>query len=83
MQLIGIKQVDYVSKKTGKPVRGCNLYLTDAMQDSADTKGIMCESEFLSETVMSPPWSLVGKQVLLVYNKYGSVIDVTPREGGK
>lgn len=43
--IIGVRPVDYISKKTGEPVIGVSLFLTST---SADTFGLVASDIFIS-----------------------------------
>lgn len=45
--LVGFEPVDYVSKKTGKQVEGCTLYLNCKSQEAF---GYVCKEEFVSKS---------------------------------
>lgn len=81
MKLIGIKRVDYVSQKSGKRVLGWNLFLTYPLQDSNLEQGFGCEREFVSESILDvAPWDLIGKELTILYNKYGNVDSIRKEE---
>lgn len=71
MEVVGIEKVDYVSKKTGKPVRGINLHMC---HNSEKVEGLAVCTEFISER--NDINVKVGDKVELLYNKYGQVIKV-------
>ena len=74
MNLLGIKKVDYVSQKTGKNVLGWNLYLSFPLQNNNLEQGYGCQREFISASHFDDaPWDLIGKQITILYNKYGNV----------
>lgn len=49
--LVGIRGLDYISKKDGKRVIGTELHMVGAMEDSAEMKGQRVESVFTSLNV--------------------------------
>lgn len=72
-KVIGIKNVDYVSKKTGKNVVGITLYLTEPAED---VKGMSCESvyvSFASRAYEDAKLCALGDDVEVGYNKYGQI----------
>ena len=70
MKVVGIEKVDYVSKKTGKSVRGKKLHMC-LKTENENVKGYQVESAFIPEVVECNV--KVGDEVKLFYNKYGSV----------
>lgn len=69
MEVIGIRCVDGVSKKTGQPYRGYNVYVSYKRKD---VSGVACESMYLSEARF-PAGLSVGDLVRPYYNRFGSV----------
>lgn len=67
-QIIGIEFLDYVSKKTGKQVKGYNLYMT---YEKEKCDGLATLNEFVSEEIGKDVE--VSDKVQLFYNKYGKV----------
>lgn len=55
----GFEPVDYVSKKTDKPVKGCTLYFLSKSQEAF---GYVAKSEFISES--SPLYKRVIEPLL-------------------
>ena len=77
-KVVGKQTVDYVSKKTGQPVKGVTLHLT---YPDDRIIGLGTESVFVS--AKSTCYSVVmclelGDDVDLFYNRYGSVEDIRP-----
>ena len=82
MRLIGIKRVNYISKSSGNPVSGWNLYLTYSLKDNENEQGLGTMREFIAEAAMEIPlWDYIGSDVELIYNKYGRVTYIR-KEGG-
>ncbi len=80
-EIVGIKKVDYVSKKTGKHVQGFTLFME---HERKDVVGTACEEVYVSnERISHVPQ--VGDFCDVYYNKFGSVesvmIDESLREG--
>lgn len=73
--VIGIEHRSYTSKKTGKPVEGYNLYLTQEAS-STDLLGVRCYSEWLSPELYSDEIEL-GSVIVLGYNRFGRVAGVS------
>lgn len=71
MKVVGVEKVDYVSKKTGKAVKGIKLHMLDT---SDNVHGYVALQEFLSEKVDCNV--KVNDQVQLFYNKFGQVTQV-------
>lgn len=72
-KIIGIKKVDYVSKRTGKPVVGLSLYLTEA---DKDVLGLSCEEIYVSSASNAyddAKLCALGDDVEVGYNKYKQI----------
>jgi hypothetical protein len=79
MEVIGIRKVEYVSKKTGKQVSGQELQL--GFKDK-DTEGVAVKTLYMSDKLMSEtPEIKVGYKVRPLYNERGWVdsIEVQPK----
>lgn len=81
-EVIGIKKVDYVSRKTNRPVNGYSLWLE---YERKDVEGVAVDEVYVSnERISVVP--LLGDMCDVYYNKFGSVesvvIDESAREGG-
>lgn len=72
--VIGIEHRSYTSKKTGRPVEGYNVYLTQDV-NNANLLGVRCYSEWHSPELYSDEIEL-GSVVLFSYNRYGRVSGV-------
>lgn len=71
-EVTGIKKVDYVSKKTGRPVKGYTLWLSYERQD---VDGFACDEVYVSiERISEVPQ--LGDLVNVYYNRFGSVESV-------
>lgn len=66
--VIGIKNVNYVSKKTGKNVNGLIIYFTQPIKDGV---GLCADSVFVSQEVVGN--IVPGDDINIFYNKYGKV----------
>lgn len=74
MKVIGVREVDYESKKTGKPVRGVEVYVS---YEDKKIVGVGTERLYVSEKyfpdVCHMGKGLLGKEVHVSYNKYGNI----------
>ena len=71
-EVTGIKKVDYVSKKTGRPVQGFSLWLS---YERKDVEGLACDEVYVSnERISEVPQ--IGDLVDVYYNRFGSVESV-------
>lgn len=73
VKLVGVKYVDYVSKRTGKKVQGYNLYFTES-----DVKGVVGLKVFESYVNVETYDSFfvnvsIDSPVILFYNQYGNI----------
>ena len=76
-KVLGIQQVNYTSKKTGKPVVGTTLHCS--MRDS-DVYGVAVDSIFVSENLGLKPVIdnvTLGTLINVEYNNRGYINDVT------
>lgn len=70
--IMGVKKVDYVSKKTGRQVDGFSLWIS---YERKDVKGLACDNVFVSsDRISSAPQ--VGVLCDVYYNRFGSVESV-------
>ena len=72
MKIIGIRNVKYTSKRTGKEVVGVELHMS---YEQDDTDGVCTRKEFINPDVM-PQGLMCGDNVELLYNQFGSVARV-------
>lgn len=78
-KVIGVKNVDYVSRRSGRPVKGYSLYLT---YERNDVDGLACEDVYVStERINDVPY--VGDLCSVYYNRYGSVESVVIESDGE
>ena len=71
-EIVGIKKVDYVSKKTGRPVQGFSLFV---QYERKDVDGVACEEVYVSnERISEVPQ--IGDFCDVYYNRFGSVESV-------
>lgn len=73
--LLGVQMVDYVSKKTGNPVKGVTLH---AKYKDAQVTGEAVDSIYVSDSLDLPciPELKPGQIVDVSYNNRGYVCDV-------
>lgn len=69
--VVGKEFLDYVSKKTGKNIKGYTLHMTHEKQGCL---GLATLSEFVSEEIGQD--IAVNDTVELLYNKYGKVFKI-------
>lgn len=71
--VVGIQNVDYVSKRTNQRVVGKQVYLLYPI-DPKKGEGNSCESVYIGSNVDVD--IRVNDEIDLFYNKFGSVVDV-------
>lgn len=73
----GWKRVDYVSKKTGKNVKGYNIYYTRKpnVSEEAYITGTVCEDVYVSDNFDMSRLA-VGFKYNITYNRFGGVEDI-------
>ena len=71
-QVIGIEKIDFKTRD-GDVIRGHRLHLAF---EKKDIEGLAVENVFVKESISLDDIQ-VGDNVLLFYNKYGKVADVT------
>ena len=72
-KILGIEKLDYISKRTGRPVRGTNLYCQD-LEKQIDS-GIVTEKLYVKEVIDCSSLQL-DDCINVYYNQYGNVDDV-------
>lgn len=80
MIIIGIQRVDYISKKTNRPVKGYNFYVTESINEISGF-GDKSEKIYVSETCVSDIPDIysndyIGCDVDFTYNKFGNVTGI-------
>lgn len=85
MKVVGIRKVEYTSKKTGQPVHGWELHVVESgvkgmLGDRVQQLWVRPETfgELLQVTGAAPE-KLLNKDVDVFYNQYGSVSAVNLR----
>lgn len=78
-EITGIKKVDYVSKRTGRPVQGFTLYVS---YERKDVEGFASEEVYVSNERISAVPEL-GDMCSVYYNRFGSVESVIIEKSGK
>lgn len=74
LTIVGIREVNYTSKKTGKPVVGTEFYYTQhPLQSGVD--GLVAGKLFVGANALSGFSFIpsVGDDVFVFYNRFGSV----------
>lgn len=76
VKILGIQTVDYVSKKTGNPVKGITLH---SVHKDAQVTGEAVSNIFVSDSLDIPVVSelRVGQLVDVEYNNRGYVCDLS------
>lgn len=74
-KILGIENVDYVSKKTGNRVTGLRLHTVDG-HEFDNTKGNRVLSVFVSTNIVNVSDIAVGDDVEIYYNRFGGVDEV-------
>lgn len=72
--IVGIEEVDYVSKRTNKQVEGRKIYYTYPFDPKKDAVGLIAESTFCGYDISKD--LNVGDTIEILYNRYGSVADI-------
>ena len=72
MKIIGIRNVEYTSKRTGKKVTGVELHMT---YERDDTEGVCTQSAFVNPDNM-PEGLMCGDNVEILYDRFGHVARV-------
>lgn len=71
-EIVGIRRVDYVSKKTQKPVKGYEVhFLYDSPEGVEGYEGRMSDLVFVNDSVFTSSGIAVGSIARPVYNKFG------------
>lgn len=80
-KIMGYKRLDYVSKKTGNPVKGYSLYFAGPADG---VQGEEVFNLFLGDDVFAPVVAaypvltdIVGKEVTVMYNRFGHPVRIT------
>lgn len=74
--LVGVKRVDYVSKKTGKQVLGWNLFIT---RSDEHVEGLVAEDVYCADAMSSQVNAIkpyIGEEIQLLFNRFGGVDEV-------
>lgn len=71
--VVGIQNVDYVSKRTNQRVLGRQVYLLYPIDEKKGV-GNSCESVYIGSNVDVP--ISINDEIELFYNKFGSVVDI-------
>ena len=74
MKVVGIKEVNYTSKKTGKEVHGVEIH--GVFPSSRAKVGMLVDTQYLSTQIVEECGGKlpeVGDEINFFYNKYGQV----------
>lgn len=74
MIIIGIEDVNYVSKKTGRNVSGVKLHLTYPLDDERG-EGQGAVTEFFSSAILNGYTFVLGEEIEILYNRFGGIAD--------
>ena len=81
MKVIGIEKSSFTSKETGALIEGSNVDITYSI-DQTKGKGVAAERIYITDAKASAMdvdlSTLVGKEVVVVYNRYGRVQSIIP-----
>lgn len=77
IKLVGWKRIEYVSKKTGKEVKGCEFYYETEI-DAETSEGVGVGSFYLSdERIDDLKCDLnVGFNYKIYYNRFGGIEEI-------
>lgn len=76
MTVVGIKEVNYVSKKTGKEVNGIEVHGTYPSSRASFGTTKLTDTQFLSMSIVEKNGGVLpseGDEITFFYNKYGQV----------
>lgn len=74
--LLGIEDLDYTSKKTGKQVQGCNIYVAEQIKKGKGQKCINFYLSALSEVYYDVHEVPIGSEIELHFNRFGNLIKI-------
>lgn len=81
VQILGVRRVQYMSRKTGNPVSGYTLFVSE--DDVPEVVGVQTDNVFLSDANAAPFVSqfkalpdMLGLKIEVAYNKFGSATGV-------
>jgi hypothetical protein len=71
--IVGVEPVDYISKKTGKAVKGYRFHATQELQKG---EGLGVISEYVAQDegydfIQDHDGKVLGSEVEFIYNKFG------------
>lgn len=82
MKIVGYQRADFTAKD-GTEVKGCSVY-TEQVLSGKDVLGVKTDRFFLSDKKMKTMGldlpSLVGKEVHILYNRFGKPESITEDE---
>lgn len=74
-RVVGIEDVNYVSKKTGQPVSGVNLHVTFPLNEQKG-EGEAVEKIYCKQSLEGIDSISVGDDVEIYYNRFGGVEEI-------
>lgn len=74
--LLGIEDLDYVSKKTGKQVKGCNIYVAEQIKNGRGQKCVSFYLSALSDVYYDVHEVPIGSEIELHFNRFGNLIKI-------
>lgn len=75
MEIVGVRRVEYTSKKSGLPVKGYEIHTEEQRKD---VTGVATDRIFVGEDKAKNCGFMpqVGQEIEIAYNRYGSVQSV-------
>lgn len=73
MKVVGIENVDYVSRKTGNHVTGIRLHTSF---EKRNCTGVAVESYYCKPAAFSQGLPSVGDEIKLSFNRWGNIDEV-------
>lgn len=74
--LLGVEDLDYVSKKTGKQVKGCNIYVAEQIKNGRGQKCINFYISALSDVYCDVHEVPIGSEIELHFNRFGTLTKI-------
>lgn len=70
--IIGIEEINYISKKTNRQVTGRRIHYTSDI--TKDGQGLRAENDYVSDEIGANLY--VGDQIEIYYNRYGAISQI-------
>lgn len=70
MKILGIEQVNYTSKKTGRDVHAVRLYCSEPARN---VQGVRVDTLFVPQVIFDSVAVQVGDEIRPLYNRFGRV----------